>query len=496
MLERWACNQMDHMSIVVNCQDEVCKKIRAHFQKRDEALGDSMHNRKALFNFVQGLERIPHKLLEENYLLLASMILNKAQVLDEMEDYDLAQFEKWLIKSLIGGNVTGNVLNAQAKSPFLAATYSKANILTVSAGPNAEFDSMVSYLITKGNGCDNVNCIASERPFTVDVDGEYDLVIMNRAAHNRHNQHSDWHDCLKNIKDKFSDSGRFVGVVENKYLFAMLDKQTLFQECVNSKELDTVVLLPKKYGYSIVALNKAKKNPDIVKFVNLYNESLSVHESMYYKYIVKGHSAKANIALLQRAQFKIARFFDYKLPEIEGFELVPLRKFLRRITPLSSFGVNNSGHDDEVYVIQHNQQKPYNPYDVELNPLRVNTFSLYDKYYYLDDCSLIVNRSGALKAHLYDGTYCPAYVKDVLAFHIQRHKILPKYIINELSKPYIQTQLEHWTSSPYGIHSEDEILDLRIYIPCVPDPIAKEEKVCEGELDQNILPNGKTIMSN
>jgi hypothetical protein len=265
MLERWECNEMDHMSIVVHHSDEKVKAIRSCFQKRDEALGEDMKTRKALFSFVQGLERIPKDVLAENYLVFADMILKEAGVLKEREDYDLAMFEKFLL----GKTVKGNVFVPQAKSPFVAATFTKANVLTESAGPNAEFDSMISYLIIKGNGCKEVNCTFAEKPFLATGEDKYDYIIMNRAAHNQYTQHSDWHECLKHVKGNMSDNCRFFGLVENKYLFAMLDKQKLFTESIENKEIEMVILLPKKYGCSLVSLKKAKKNKDVVKFVDL-----------------------------------------------------------------------------------------------------------------------------------------------------------------------------------------------------------------------------------
>ena len=493
MLERWECNEMDHMSIVVHHSNEKIKEIRSFFQKKDESLGEDMKTRKALFSFVQGLEQIPKEVLKEKYLVFANMILKKADVLDEMEDYDLAMFEKFLL----GKSAKGSVFVAQAKSPFVASTFNKSTVLTESAGPNAEFDSMVSYLIIKGNGCKEATCTFAEKPFRATGEDKYDYIIMNRAAHNQHTQHSDWHECLKNVKGNMSDTCRFFGLVENKYLFAMLDKQKLFQEVIDNKEIEMVILLPKKYGCSLVTLNKAKKNKDLVKFVNLYNEDIAYSNTPWpenkYKFLIQKHSTKTTIEVIQRAHHKIQKFFDYKLPEIEGFKLMPLRKFLRRITPSSSFCVSNTQQDDTISVITVDQTKPYSPYQFVADSMYVDTFSIYHNYYYLDDHSLIVNRKGALNALLYNGCHNPAYVKDVMAFTIQNNKIFPQYIINELRKPYVQTQLDHWSHSSEGYHSEDEILDLMIYIPISEDVLETERNIYRTELDQSILPIGFEI---
>lgn len=496
MLERWECNEMDHMSIVVHHTDETIKAIRSFFQKRDEALGENMKTRKALFSFVQGLERIPKEVLAENYLVFADMILKEANVLPEREDYELAMFEKFLL----GKTVKGNVFVPQAKSPFLAATFNKANILTESAGPNAEFDSMISYLIIKGNGCKEVNCAFAEKPFLATGEDKYDYIIMNRAAHNQYTQHSDWHECLKHVKANMSDNCKFIGLVENKYLFAMLDKQKLFRESIENKEIEMVILLPKKYGCSLVSLNKAKKNKEVVTFVDLYNENITYKannpwQANRYKRLIQKHSTKSTIEVIQRAQNKIQKFYEYKLPEIDGFTLMPLKKVLRRVTQSSSFCVSNTQQDDSIAVITFDNQKPYSPYDHMAKSKYVDTFSVYDNYYYLDDHSLIINRKGALNALLYNGTRRPAYMKDEMAFTIQVNKIFPPYIINELRKPYVQAQLDHWSHSPEGLHSEDEILDLMIYVPVVDDVTDEERNICRTELDQSILPIGFEIQN-
>ena len=270
ILERWKCNEMDHMSIVVIQESDQIKEIRTFFQKRDEQLGYDWKTRKALFCLVQGLQSIPQKILAENFLMFCNMLLQEAKVLDEMEDYDLAMFEKWLI----GKSVKGNVFVAQSKTPYTAATFTKANIITESAKQNATLESMISYLLIHGNGCADVKTTSVETPFVAETDEPYDLVIMNRSAEKRKTKYSDWHDCYKNIKDKLSETGRFYGLVKNKNLFAMLDKQGIFKEAIDSKELDTIVLLPKKYGCSIVSINKAKKNPNYVSLVDLYNEDI------------------------------------------------------------------------------------------------------------------------------------------------------------------------------------------------------------------------------
>ena len=494
MLERWECNEMDHMSIVVHHSDEKVKAIRSHFQKRDEALGEDMKTRKALFSFVQGLERIPKDVLAENYLVFADMILKEANVLSEREDYDLAMFESFLL----GKTAKGNVFVPQAKSPFVAATFTKANVLTESAGPNAEFESMVSYLIIKGNGCKEVNCTFAEKPFLATGEDKYDYIIMNRAAHNQYTQHSDWHECLKHVKGNMSDNCRFFGLVENKYLFAMLDKQKLFTESIESKEIEMVILLPKKYGCSLVSLNKAKKNKDVVKFVDLYNEDITYNANNpwqvnMYKHLIKKHSTKSTTDVIQRAQNKIQKFFEYKLPAVEGFSLMPLKKVLRRVTQSSSFCVSNAQQDDNVYIINIDSQKPYSPFEHMARFTSVDTFAMYHNYYYLDDHSLILNRKGALNALLYNGCRNGAYVKDVMAFTVQSSKIFPPYIINELRKPYVQAQLDHWSHSPEGLHSEDEILDLLIYVPEADDVTEAERDICRRELDESILPVGFEI---
>ena len=494
MLERWTCNGMDHMAIVIACPDARVQEIRVEFQKMDDALRENMKSRKALFSFVQGLESIPRDILAGNYLDFASRILKRAEVLDEMEDYDLSMFEKMAF-SLDRANIKGNVFIAQAQAPFLAATFTNANIITETAGADAELDAMVCYLLLKGNGCRNVTCTHVDRPFIAGDGDKYDFVIMNRARHDAETRLSDWHECLKNVRDNMSDTCRFIGLIENRQLFAMLGKQPLFRECVDNKELEMIILLPKKYGCSIVALNMAKKNKDSVSLVNLYNEDISFDagyslQRSRYRNIIRKNSVRVTVDVLRKAQYKIQKFFEYKLPELDGFELVPLRKYLLRLTASSSFGVRNGIQEECVSVIEIDE--PYDPFRYMVSTKEVNTFSIYDSYYCLDDDTLIVSRQGALDAVLYPGSRGTAYVKDVLAFAI-RGEIFPPYIVNELRKSYVKTQLEHWSCSPEGYHSEDDILDLKIYVPISDDVYKTEEDIVEKELDRRILPNGYPV---
>ena len=87
-----------------------------------------------------------------------------------------------------------------------------------------------------------------------------------------------------NINNSLTETGRYFGLVENKYFFAMLDNQKLFKAAIKNKELDSIILLPRQYGVSLVSINRAKEHPDKVKFVNLYNEDLIPPTTSYDGY--------------------------------------------------------------------------------------------------------------------------------------------------------------------------------------------------------------------
>ena len=491
IIDRWKCNEMDHMSIVVlNC-NETAMKIRSFFQKRDEELDNGLDDtaimriRKALFTFVQCLERIPQEVLNDNYLLFADMILKAADVIDDIEDLDFSNFERWII----GKEFDGRIFVPKSKAPFVVAGYHDAIIKTGSFGDNAELNSMISYLIVKGSGSESIECTTTESPFCINDDDKYDLVIMNSIHFDKY-KNSDWHNCLKSIQNNLSETGRFYGLVEKKNLFTMLEKQKLFQQTIKNKTLDSIILLPREYGCALVSISKAKKTPDEVSVVNLYNESIKPHNRNRTCFEALMNKCKRIVQIedLQRANFKIASLFEYELPEIDGFELQPLRKYLRRITPSSSFCVSNYSQEDSIQIITIDPKDPYNPYRPTLEASFVDTFSIYHNYYYLDGNSLIVSCQGNLNARLFDGTAWPAYIKDVLAFSIQ-NGIVDKYIINELRKPYVQMQVEHWKGSPKQHHCEDEILDLKIYIP-KENILNTEQEIVDKELNERILPNG------
>ena len=102
LLDRWRCNEMDHMSIVVLHSGTRLQEIREAFQKHDEALGDSMQKRRALFLFVQGLLQCPKEFLKDCYVNIANDILKHANVFDEFDDIFLARFERWILGDIKG----------------------------------------------------------------------------------------------------------------------------------------------------------------------------------------------------------------------------------------------------------------------------------------------------------------------------------------------------------------------------------------------------------
>ena len=185
-------------------------------------------------------------------------------------------------------------------------------------------------------------------------------------------------------------------------------------------------------------------------------------------------------------------FFEEAIPRMDGFKVVALGKYLKRIRKESMFGVSDSTNPDDVSVIQINREKPYSPYDFMAESCSIDSFSIYEPAYYLDTDSLLVNEYGNLDARLYRGNREPAVFFDGLAFSVSS-RMWPPYLINELRKPYVLAQLNHWSTSKDKRHSEDEILDLKIYVPDVENPYDKERDICRKELDENILPNGFVV---
>ena len=486
LLDRWSCNEMDHMSIVVLHSGTRLQEIREAFQKHDEALGDSMQKRRALFLFVQGLLQCPKEFLRDCYVDIADDILKHANVFNEFDDIFLARFERWIL-----GDIKGPVFVPFARAPYAASMLSNASVSTESSGPSAELASMVSEIIIKGNGIKKATSVSVAKPYESIGDVKFDGVILNYASHDEKTDYTSWHTCLKQIKNSLSDKAKYVGLIETKYLFRMVGKQKMFKGIISDCSLEAIILLPRQYGMALISVNKAKKHPNNVKMVNLYNEDLEC-PPRFFQQLVSRNSKTVSTDTLTKEQTTIETFFEETIPQIDGFKIVPLGKYLKRIRKESLFGVSDSTNPEDLSVIQIDREKPYSPYEFMAHSRSIDSFSIYEPTYYLDTDSLLVNEYGNLDARLYRGDREPAVFSDGLAFAVSS-RMWPPYLINELRKPYVLAQLNHWSTSKDKHHSEDEILDLKIYVPEVENPYEKERDICRKELDENILPNGFVV---
>lgn len=497
LLDRWRCNEMDHMSIVVLHSGTRLQEIREAFQKHDEALGDSMQKRRALFLFVQGLLQCPKEFLKDCYVDIANDILKHANVFDEFDDIFLARFERWIL-----GDIKGPVFVPFARAPYAASMLSNASVSTESSGPAADLASMVSELIIKGNAIKKANSLSVAKPYGSLGDVKYNAVVLNYAHHSEKTDETSWHYCLKQMKNNLSDKAKYVGLIETKYLFKMVGKQKMFKEIIADCSLEAIVLLPRQYGMALISVNKAKKHPNNVKMVNLYNENLECPPKFFHQ-MVSRNSKTVSIETLKKEQTTIESFFEESIPQLDGFKVVPLGKYLKRIRKESLFGVSDSCNPEELSKVHIDNNEPYSPFRYLAWAYPTNSFSIYEPTYYLDNSSLLLNEFGDLEPRIYgwDKEYpynrdCrPAILPNGIAFSIST-SIYPEYIINELRKPYVLSQLNHWSASKEAHHSEDEILDLKIYVPTDDDPIKEEASICDRELNECVIPNGKQLEPN
>ena len=86
-------------------------------------------------------------------------------------------------------------------------------------------------------------------------------MILNFAHHSEKTDETSWHYCLKTMKDSLSEKGKYIGLIETKYLFKMVGKQKIFKEIIADNSLESVILLPRQFGLALISVNRAKKHP-------------------------------------------------------------------------------------------------------------------------------------------------------------------------------------------------------------------------------------------
>ena len=480
-------------------------EIRRILQKHDDGLISNMEQRKALFTLALGLTRADKRVLENRFLDLFSLLVEKSGIYSGSENLEISAIEACLVDGL-----KGNGYIPFSRLSFVSTMLPSVNMTLEFSGKEKgtpELFSALSELLALGKGDALVTCKITEDAFeSLEADAVYDLFIMNHVSPMGEYKQTRFSSTLQKVFTHMSANGVYVGLDRATDFFnTSCTGYTFLNEVVKKGKLDCIILLPKQYNSVLVVIRNDKTDREI-RLVDLFNhrppKNFLGHPADL-KTFLRTHARFITLEELKKKDFLVGEYFRYNIPDApEGMETIPLRNFLSRIEKVSSaFSLSEPGFDydnlDEIVLSAQDEYDPRNS-EIESVPLRKKGF--FDSVYLIEDDSIIMKSQGNLEPRFFEYYGVETILRDGLAFRVKtdrggEYNRYAKYIINELQKDYVYEQLHDWTNNSDGIHSEEEVLSIRIHCPMRHGrhDLAAMENICDKELNANTLPVGFEI---
>lgn len=492
LLEKWECGDKTSFAMLLHYdkEDSVIQPIRKLFQLHDEALGESMERRRALFLFAQGLLNVEPEFLAKEYLKIVALLINECGLFPGAEDFKVSALEAALLR-----HGEGRAYYPFARAPYVSSLLPDYQFTNEFSGTSSDIICAVAELTAMATTGRRGTCVCADKALGAISSGDrYDLVVANRISKSKYDEVT-FHYVLKNLKDKLSPDGIVIGLADMKDFFDITCRQKQFLEVVEAGKLARVILLPRRHNAVMIEIHNGKTDEGIA-LVNLFNEdSLPLfvdRRARRAEMYVGSHTRRVTLDDLKKKHFSIGEFFRYQVEDVPGMATIPMSRLISRIEKCSSsFGLPD-GSFENLSEIHIDPNERYSPFKFWADSRECADLGIWKPGYFLNSDALITSSRGPLDARIFDADYGAAILRDGLAFEFKRG-VYPPYLINELRKPYMISQLEDWTRSRKGLHSESEILELKIHCPMTeggePD-MGRMRSVCEKELDSNNLPEG------
>lgn len=491
LLEKWECGDKTSFAMLLHYdkEDSVIQPIRKLFQQHDEALGESMERRRALFLFAQGLLNVEPEFLAKEYLKIVALLINECGLFPGAEDFKVSALEAALLR-----HGEGRAYYPFARAPYVSSLLPDYQFTNEFSGTSSDIICAVAELTAMATTGRRGTCVCADKAFgTLQSVDKYDLVVANRIS--KKYDFVSFHTVLKNVKDRLAPDGIIIGLADMKDFFDITCRQKLFLEVVKAGKLARVILLPRRHNAVMIEIHNGKTDEGIA-LVNLFNEdSLPLfvdRRARMAEIYVSAHTRRVTLDDLKKKRYSLGEFFRYQVEDVPGMATIPMSRLISRIEKCSSsFGLSDGSFENlnEIYI---DPNKKYSPFKFWAESRECADLGIWKPGYFLNSNALITSSRGPLDARIFDADYSAAILRDGLAFEFKRG-VYPPYLINELRKPYMVSQLEDWTRSRKGLHSESEILELKIHCPLTengePD-MGRMRSICEKELDSNYLPEG------
>ena len=333
----------------------------------------------------------------------------------------------------------------------------------------------------------------------------FDVIIANPPFKNNTDQLDSIESfIIKNSLKNLKDDGKLILVVPNGFLFRANKDKLTRQQLIEDDLLEAVFSFPggllfnTAIPFSVIVLNKAKKNKGIVKFIDakgfvgltsrkvpkiqdyalfsIYNqnkESEFIKDITYNEIDVQDYSLNAN------------RYF------IKKFDGIQLNSFLSTSKSSKSFD-NSLGIEVKIGDLKSDI------INYSLDAKNINVVELQKNCNKIENSCLLISSKGKnLKPTFFSYRNVPIFItNDVFAFYVNEKLIRIDYLIIQLSSDYFTEQLESIQSgSTIQFIKREDFLKLLIKLPSLEEQsniVAnfnseyKRSKIREFGLEQEI----------
>jgi type I restriction enzyme M protein len=293
-----------------------------------------------------------------------------------------------------------------------------------------------------------------------------------------------------------SHKGKLIAILPNGFLFSGSSGQRLRKHLVESDLVDSIIALPGGLLLNtgmplvILVLNKAKRMPGVVKFIDAKNyvDSKGSREKRLNDYallsVLNKDQESDSVRIVSINQI---RELDYNLSvpryfqkNFDGVQLNDLGTLIRgnRVHEVQNgkfIRIRDLKDDASVYQLDLD-----NIEDTEV-PTQSQKIEV--------SCLLLASRWKTLKPTYFKYSGVPIYIRtDILIFIVDESKCDIGYLINELYADYVNEQLEsYWVSAVIPMIRREDLLSIKINIPNLEEQRAKIAGIKEAGVKMKLL---------
>lgn len=351
-----------------------------------------------------------------------------------------------------------------------------------------------------------------------DDNQKFDLVVSNppyglRLGNNYREIYPEYRTAEQLLIEKgissLTHKGKLIAILPNGFLFRGGSEQRLREHLVESDLVDSIIALPGGLLLNtgmplvILVLNKAKRMPGVVKFIDAKNyvESKGSREKRLNDYALLSVLSKdqesdsvriVSINQIRELEYNLSvpRYFQ---KNFEGVKLFDILEYVRgsRIANVESgklIRIRDLKDDKLDYFLDEKS--------VEESELRRPDIRVIE-----DSVLLLAIRWRTLKPTFFKYTGTPILLpNDIIAFKVNDSVVNIGYLVNELHADYIQEQLESYRiGDTIPFIRRDDLLDIKIKLPSLNEQIAKVQgieelsnKIKSLQQERNALAHGRS----